>query len=169
MKKSKQITSYLSKYTDQDLNSFTAKATMRYIAIPTRTLRAGATTDPAFVLKNFFRVSGYERNQIIKQLDSNIRQKGGTPTYPEVSHDLNSELSSNLSKLISNKDEQLLFTEIGRMKLLDIQKYQKVLNDFDFPEAIEQLLVSQKDTIVKSLYSIEVHKDLFAKKIVSFD
>ena len=102
-------------------------------------------------------------------MDSNIRQKGGTPTYPEVSHDLNSELSSNLSKLISNKDEQLLFTEIGRMKLLDIQKYQKVLNDFDFPEAIEQLLVSQKDTIVKSLYSIEVHKDLFAKKIVSFD
>lgn len=117
------------------------------------------------ILKNFFRVSGYERNQFIKQLDSNIRQKGSIPVYPEVSPNL----SSKLSKIISNKDEQLLFTEIGRMKLFDIQKYQNVLNDFDFPEEVEQLLISQKDTIVKSLYSIEVHKDLFAKKMVSFD
>tara|TARA_R110000868_G_scaffold154618_5_gene380709 strand:- start:1736 stop:2206 length:471 start_codon:yes stop_codon:yes gene_type:complete len=156
MKKSKQITSYLNK-----LLIINYEAEKIFLQALEEVKNS--------ILKNFFRVSGYERNQIIKQLDSNIRQKGGTPTYPEVSHDLNSELSSNLSKLISNKDEQLLFTEIGRMKLLDIQKYQKVLNDFDFPEAIEQLLVSQKDTIVKSLYSIEVHKDLFAKKIVSFD
>ena len=121
------------------------------------------------VLKNFFRVSGYERNQIIKQLDSNIRQKGGTPVYPEVSSNPNSELNSNLNEIISSKDEQLLLTEIGRMKLRDIQKYQNVLNDFDFSGSIEKILKHQKDTIVKSLYSIEVHKDLFAKKIVSLD
>jgi len=121
------------------------------------------------VLKNFFRVSGYERNQIIKQLDSNIRQKGGTPVYPEVSSNSNSELNSNLNEIISSKDEQLLLTEIGRMKLRDIQKYQNVLNDFDFSGSIEKILKHQKDTIVKSLYSIEVHKDLFAKKIVSLD
>jgi uncharacterized protein (TIGR02284 family) len=121
------------------------------------------------VLKNFFRVSGYERNQMIKHLDSNIRQKGGTPVYPEDSSSLNAQFGSNLSQIISSKDEQLLFTEIGRMKLLDIQKYQNVLNDFDFPGSIEKLLIHQKDTIVKSLYSIEVHKDLFAKKIVSLD
>lgn len=156
MKKSKQITSYLNK-----LLIVNYEAEKIFLQALDEVKNS--------VLKNFFRVSGYERNQIIKQLDSNIRQKGGTPTYPEVSHDLNSELSLNLSKIISNKDEQLLFTEIGRLKLLDIQKYQNVLNDFDFPEAMEQLLVRQKDTIVKSLYSIEVHKDLFAKKIVSFD
>ena len=43
----------------KDMNSFTAKATMRYLAVPTRILRAGATTDPAFVLKNFFRDTGF--------------------------------------------------------------------------------------------------------------
>ncbi len=43
----------------KDMNGYQAKLLMRYVAIPTRTLRAGATTDPAFVLKNFFRDTGF--------------------------------------------------------------------------------------------------------------
>lgn len=121
------------------------------------------------VLKNFFRVSGYERNHFIKQLDSNIRQKGGTPTYPDVLSKSHFKLSTQLSKIISNKNEKLLFTEIGKIQILDIEIYQKTLFKFEFPEAIELLLKKQKNKIVNSLYSIEVHKDLFAKKMVSFD
>ncbi|SFZ89565.1 conserved hypothetical protein [Flaviramulus basaltis] len=120
------------------------------------------------VLKNFFRVSSYERNQFIKSIDFLIREKGGIPTYPQGVFDSNNLLSLNLSEIISTKDEQFLFTEIGRMQVIDIEKYQKALNKFDFPEEIEKLLEGQKNTIVKSLYSIEVHKDLFAKNIVSF-
>lgn len=119
------------------------------------------------VLKNFFRVSAYERSLFIKNLDSHIREKGGIPTYPEDSFDSNNLLSLNLSKIIASKEEQFLFTEIGRIQVLDIEKYQKVLNKFDFPEETEKLLKSQKNTIVNSLYSIEVHKDLFAKNMVS--
>ena len=119
------------------------------------------------VLKNFFRVSGYERNQFIKYLDSNIRQNGAIPTYPAEALSSDSKLSSSLNEIISAKDEQRLLTEIGRMKLSNIEKYQKAINRVDFPEEIEQTLKKQKDTIVKSLYSIEVHKDLFAKNIVS--
>ena len=43
----------------KDMNGYQAKLLMRYLAVPTRTLRAGATTDPAFVLKNFFRDTGF--------------------------------------------------------------------------------------------------------------
>ncbi|MDP5157874.1 MAG: PA2169 family four-helix-bundle protein [Flaviramulus sp.] len=120
------------------------------------------------VLKNFFRVSGHERNQIIRLLDSAIRQKGGVPSYPEDSFVANHKLSSNIKKIIASKNEQLLLTEIGRLKLADIEKYQKILNNYEFSEEIESSIKSQKDMLVKSLYSIEVHKDLFAKNIVSF-
>lgn len=113
------------------------------------------------VLKNFFRVSGYERNKFIKKLDSNIRQYGGIPTYPEEF--LESENQQRLNEFIRNEEEKLLFSEIGKLNLLDIKKYQKALNKVDFPEAVEEMLIKQKDTIVMSLYSIEVHKDLFAK------
>lgn len=121
------------------------------------------------VLKNFFRVSGYERNQFIKNLDSNIRQNGGIPTYPEESLSSNRKLGSNLSEIIATKNERLLFTEIGKIQMSGIEKYQKTLDKFDFPEGVELLLKKHKNTIVKSLYSIEVHKDLFAKNIVSFE
>ena len=120
------------------------------------------------VLKNFFRVSGHERNQIIRLLDSAIRQKGGVPSLPEDSFVANHKLSSNIKKIIASKNEQLLLTEIGRLKLADIEKYQKILNNYEFSEEIEFSIKSQKDMLVKSLYSIEVHKDLFAKNIVSF-
>ena len=47
---------------------------MRYIAIPTRVLRAGATTDPAFVIKNFFRdtffASVFSLNNFIPIIDT---------------------------------------------------------------------------------------------------
>lgn len=156
MKKSKQIASHLNKLLLVNYESE---------KIFLRALDEAKNS----VLKNFFRVSGYERNQFIKNLDSNIRQYGGTPTYPEESLDSDSQFSSKISKIIATKDEQKLFTEIGKMKLQDIQKYQKVINRSDFPEQIEDILIKQKDTIVKSLYSIEVHKDLFAKNIVSLD
>lgn len=119
-------------------------------------------------LKNFFSVAAYERNRFIKSLDKKIRKKGSLPTYPEVFLNSKSLLSSNLKAIIFSKDEQLLLTEIGRIHILDIEKYQKTLNDFEFSDSIERLLKSQQNTIVKALYSIEVHKHLFAKDAVSF-
>ncbi|GAA4804747.1 DUF2383 domain-containing protein [Litoribaculum gwangyangense] len=119
------------------------------------------------VLKNFFRVFGYERNQIIKSLDSLIRQKGAIPSYPEDSFVSNHKLNASIKEIISSKNEQLLLTEIGRLKLANIEKYQKTLNSYEFSEEIETSLKQQKDTLVKSLYAIEVHKDFFAKNVVS--
>lgn len=119
------------------------------------------------VLKNFFRVFGHERNQIIKSLDSLIRQKGTTPSYPEDSFVYDHKLGSNIKEIISSKNEQLILTEIGRLKLSNIEKYQEVLNSYEFSEEIESSLKEQKDTLVKSLYAIEVHKDFFAKNTVS--
>ena len=39
----------------KDMNSYQAKMFYRYASIPTRTLRAGATLDPAFIAKNLIR------------------------------------------------------------------------------------------------------------------
>lgn len=156
MKKSKQIIDYLNKLL---IVNYEAEKIF---------LKALDQAENS-VLKNFFRVSGYERSQFIKKLDSNIRQNGGIPIYPETASDSNSKLSSHLSNIISTKNEKLLFTEIGKIQMLDIEKYQKTLFKFEFPEGIELLLKKQKNTIVNSLYSIEVHKDLFAKNIVSFE
>ena len=64
MKKSKQITSYLNK-----LLIINYEAEKIFLQALEEVKNS--------ILKNFFRVSGYERNQIIKQLDSNIRQKVG--------------------------------------------------------------------------------------------
>ncbi|MCB4807005.1 DUF2383 domain-containing protein [Tamlana sp. 62-3] len=114
------------------------------------------------VIKNFLRVSGYERKQFIKALDSAIRQKGGVPTYPDnIIPSLN---KNKLRQIISKRNKLKILTEIGRMQVVDIEKYQKVLNNVDFPEQLEKALKNQKNTIVNSLYGIEVHKDLFARQ-----
>ena len=39
----------------RDMNRFQGKLLFKYMSVPTKILRAGATTDPAFVIKNFFR------------------------------------------------------------------------------------------------------------------
>lgn len=115
------------------------------------------------LLKNFLRVAGYERNQFIKSLDSSIRQKGITPTYPEDSLKTDVKLSSGLRKKISSNDNQSALNEIGKIQIKDIEKYKKILNNTDFPDDLEKSLSKQLDTIVNSLYSIEVHKDLLSR------
>jgi Domain of unknown function (DUF2383) len=121
----------------------------------------------SIILKNFFRVATYQRKKFIKSLDTKIRKKGGIPTYPEEIFNSDNLQNSNLKKVIETKNEQLLLTEIGRIQITDIEKYQENLNDFQFSESIEKLLAGQQETMVKSLYAIEVHKDLFAKQTVA--
>lgn len=116
------------------------------------------------VIKNFLRVSGYERKQFIKALDAAIRQKGGVPSYPDDVVPTPNKKGSKLREIISNRNKLKILTEIGRMQVIDIEKYQKVLNNVEFPEQLEKALKSQKNTIVNSLYGIEVHKDLFARQ-----
>jgi len=113
-------------------------------------------------------MAAYERNSFIKSLDKKIRKKGSVPTYPEVLLNSKNLISSNLHAIIFSRDEQLLLTEIGRIHIMDIEKYKKILNDFEFSDSIEKLLKSQQNTIVKALYSIEVHKHLLAKDAASF-
>lgn len=122
----------------------------------------------SMALKNFFSMAAYERNSFIKSLDKKIRKKGSVPTYPEVLLNSKNLISSNLHAIIFSRDEQLLLTEIGRIHIMDIEKYKKILNDFEFSDSIEKLLKSQQNTIVKALYSIEVHKHLLAKDAASF-
>ncbi|KJD35303.1 hypothetical protein PW52_11600 [Tamlana sedimentorum] len=117
------------------------------------------------VIKNFLRVSGYERKQFIKAIDLAIREKGGVPTYPDHTLPKPNKKSSKLRQIIAKKNKLKILTEIGRMQVVDIEKYQKVLNNVDLPEQLEAALRNQKNTIVNSLYGIEVHKDLFARQI----
>lgn len=119
------------------------------------------------LLKNFLRVAGYERNRFIKSLDLKIRETGNVPTYPEESLKTDVKLSSGLRKRISSKDNQSALNEIGKIQIKDIEKYKKILNNTDFPDPIEKSLKKQLDTIVNSLYSIEVHKDLLSRNPVS--
>ena len=53
----------------KDINKYQAKITMRILSVPTRTLRAGATLDPAFIFKNFgrdtFFAAAFSKNTFI--------------------------------------------------------------------------------------------------------
>lgn len=115
------------------------------------------------VIKNFLRVSGYERKQFIKKIDSAIRQIGGIPTYPDTSLIKSNIITASFNKTVLKSNKLKILNEIGKMQVTDIEKYQKILNNFDFPEQIENSLRKQKDAIIHSLYGIEVHKDLFAR------
>ena len=57
----------------KDMNRWQSKWLMRMIAIPTKTLRAGATLDPAFIIKNFFRDTGFAAVFSLNRFVSNSR------------------------------------------------------------------------------------------------
>ena len=58
----------------KDMNSYQAKMLWRYASIPTRTLRAGATLDPAFIAKNLIRDTFFgaifSKNQLLPVIGS---------------------------------------------------------------------------------------------------
>jgi len=58
----------------KDMNSYQAKLLWRYASIPTRTLRAGATLDPAFIAKNLIRDTFFgaifSKNQLLPVIGS---------------------------------------------------------------------------------------------------
>lgn len=120
------------------------------------------------ILKNFFSVAGYERTKFIKSLDASIRENGHIPTFYDDSLLYNNIKDSNLMKAIKINDEQSLLTEAGKIQLLDIEKYQKALNNYEFSESDEELLESHQDILVKSLYGIEVYKDFVAERSLSY-
>lgn len=120
------------------------------------------------LVKNFLRVTGYERHQFIKALDSNIRQKGETPIYPEELLNPSCDLiTSELKTILSTKDNMSLLTELGKMQVADIEKYQEIIHQFEFPDSIDKLLKGQQKSLVKSLYSVAIHKDLLARDTVA--
>ncbi|MBP0905697.1 hypothetical protein ACFSKN_16340 [Mariniflexile gromovii] len=120
------------------------------------------------ILKNFFSVAGYERTSFIKSLDASIRENGDVPTYYDVSDINNSMKNSSLIKALKTQDVQLLLNEAGKIQMLDIEKYQKILNNVEFSDTDEELLESQQDIIVKSLYGIEVYKDFYVQQSMPY-
>ncbi len=58
----------------KDMNSYQAKMLWRYASVPTRTLRAGATLDPAFIAKNLIRDTFFgaifSKNQLLPIIGS---------------------------------------------------------------------------------------------------
>ena len=116
------------------------------------------------ILKNVLVVAAYERTKFIKSLDAVIRKNGNTPTYHDEELMFDNIKNSNLMKILGITDEQLFLNEIGKAQLVDVQKYKKILNNFEFSDAIEALLESHRKTIVESLYSIEIHKDFYLEK-----
>ncbi len=154
MKKSKKVITYLNELLS--INYETEKMFLCALKEVENTL-----------VKNFLRVAGYERHQFIKSLDSNIRKKGGTPSYPAEFLNSSCELTSDLKDILSSKDYRGLLTAVGRKQVADIQKYQEMTHEFEFSDSIEQLLKSQQDSLVKSLYSVAIHKDLLARRVAS--
>jgi len=119
------------------------------------------------LIKNFLRVTGYERHKFIQTLDSNIRQKGAIPVYPEDLVKSGSNLTSELKNILSTNDNKNLLTELGKKQVADIEKYQDTIYKFEFPEPIEKLLKNQQKELVQSLYSVAIHKDLLSRDTVS--
>ncbi|GAB1855205.1 hypothetical protein MHTCC0001_00380 [Flavobacteriaceae bacterium MHTCC 0001] len=118
------------------------------------------------LLKNFLRVSGYQRSQFVKALDNHLRQKGSTPVYPDdTSDDL--DLNLELRKALADNDYIFALSKIGKIQIDDIERYKRALNNLEFSENGEDLLMEQLDKLIKSLYSIEVYKDLISRNPVS--
>lgn len=115
------------------------------------------------LLKNFLRVSAYERNQFIKALDADLRANNLTPIYLEESLRTTRALSIELKNLIAEERFATAFNKIGSIQIKDIERYKKVINKLELPDSTEALLKKQLDILVTSLYSVEIHKDLLSR------
>ena len=119
------------------------------------------------LLKNFLRVASYERNQFVKALDAHLRSKGITPSYPEETLQEGNNTPTELITIIAKNDYISALSYIGKIQIRAIEQYKKALNNTEFSDNGESLLSEQLDTLIKSLYSIEVYKDLIVRNAVS--
>ncbi|MCB4807004.1 hypothetical protein LG651_01990 [Tamlana sp. 62-3] len=156
MKKSLEITAYLNKLLSLNFN--TEKAF----------LNTADAIESESVAK-FLRLLGHDRGQFIKKLDAAIRDQGGVPEYPEVTTPLmiGYGLNEILKNIKSSSDEVFIFSEIGKIQMMDIERYQTVINKFDYNEKLESTLKKQKENLVMTLYAINVYKDSCSRNKVA--
>ncbi|KJD33798.1 hypothetical protein PK35_03330 [Tamlana nanhaiensis] len=148
MKNSPEITAHLNKLLTLNFN----------------TERAFINTAEAIEsdsVAKFLRLISHDRSQFIKALDSAIRDQGSVPEYPEVTVPLTIGYGLNeiLKNIKASNNEEFIFTEIGKIQMMDIERYQAVINKFDFSEKLESTLKKQKENLVMTLYAINVYKD----------
>ncbi|MCB4798533.1 DUF2383 domain-containing protein [Neotamlana laminarinivorans] len=112
-------------------------------------------------VSKFLRLISNDRAQFIKALDSAIRNEGGIPEYPQVSTPLmvGYGLNEILKSIKSSHDDVFTFTEIGKIQMIDIERYQAVINKLDLSDELEHTLKIQKENLVMTLYAINVYKD----------
>ncbi len=113
-------------------------------------------------LKHFFRAMAFERNEFCRFLGAEIIQKGGKPEYSDQMRGGLSRLWSKFKKGISKKDENVLFNEVCRIKTWSLEKYNAILDRVKHSEGIAQLLKKQRDTLERSLHSIQIGDRLIA-------
>lgn len=119
------------------------------------------------LLKNFLRVTAYERNQLIKELDANLRDTDTTPIYPESTLIKDADLTNELKIFLAKGDSISVLNRIGKRQIRGIERYKKLLNKIEFNESAEKMLNNQLDKMITSLYSIEIHKDLMSRTPMS--
>ncbi|WP_131453999.1 ferritin family protein [Neotamlana sedimentorum] len=156
MKNSPEITAHLNKL----------------LALNFNTEKAFINTSEAIEsesVSKFLRLISHDRSQFIKALDAAIRTQNGIPEYPEVTSPLmiGYGLNEILKNIKSSNDDVYIFSEIGKIQMMDIERYQAVINKFDLSEKLESILKSQKEKLVMTLYAINVYKDSCSRNRVA--
>ncbi|MFL1012525.1 PA2169 family four-helix-bundle protein [Flavisericum labens] len=107
-------------------------------------------------LKHFFRARAFERSEFCRFLGAEIIQKGGQPEYLDQRKGGFDKLWVKFKQVVSKKDEYAIFDEVCKIKTWSVKKYNKVLKKFRFSENISQLLQNQRDTLERSMHSMQI-------------
>lgn len=114
-------------------------------------------------LKQFFRARAFERNEFCRYIGAEISMLGGKPEYK---YRIDSSIKINwpdFKKILASNNPRALFSEMNRIKTVCIAKYNKVLNNCEFPENLVTLLKEQTRIIGNSI-SYMRYKDSLTNK-----
>ena len=128
-------------------------------------LEALETTDNE-ELKQFFRARAFERSEFCRYLGAEIILMRGVPDYVDGTDSTDKIIWPDFKKILATNNARTLFSEINRIKSVCLTHYNSVLNNYDFPENLVNLLKKQRKTIGSSISFIRYKDALASQKLL---
>ena len=116
-------------------------------------------------LKQFVRARAFERSEFCRYLGAEIILLGGKPNYLEEADSKHKIKWPDFKKILANNNASHLFAEISRIKNICLTQYNTVLNNYDLPESLVNVLKNQRKIIGRSISFMRYRDGLNTKRI----
>ena len=90
----------------------------------------------------------------------------GVPDYFDGTDSTDKIIWPDFKKILATNNARTLFSEINRIKSVCLTHYNSVLNNYDFPENLVNLLKKQRKTIGSSISFIRYKDALASQKLL---